>query len=76
MRLTCITLKDGNRAKEVFESIQSGKDIAEVAKELSDSGELIGPGANAANPVIPVTSPNTAIHERTDPSLTLPLRWK
>jgi len=50
VRLTCITLEDGNRAKEVFKSIQSGKDIAEVAKELSDSGELIGPGANAANP--------------------------
>ena len=50
VRLTCITLQDGNRAKEVFESIQSGKDIAEVAKVLADSGELIGPGANATNP--------------------------
>ena len=50
VRLTCITLKDGNRAKEVFESIQAGKDIAEVAKALADSGELIGPGAGAANP--------------------------
>ena len=50
VRLTCITLQDGNRAKEVFESIQSGKDIAEVAKALADSGELIGPGANTTNP--------------------------
>ena len=50
VRLTCITLMDGNRAKEVFESIKSGKDIAEAAKALADSGELIGPGAGAANP--------------------------
>ena len=44
VRLTCITLNDRNRAEEIFESIQSGKDIAEAAKELADSGELIGPG--------------------------------
>ena len=50
VRLTCITLNDRNRAEEIFESIQSGKDIAEAAKELADSGELIGPGAGAANP--------------------------
>ena len=50
VRLTCITLNDRNRAEEIFESIQSGKDIVEAAKELADSGELIGPGAGAANP--------------------------
>ena len=50
VRLTCITLRDSNRAKEVFESIQSGKDMVEVAKELSDTGELTGPGADPLNP--------------------------
>ena len=50
VRLTCITLKDSDRAKEIFESIQSGKDMVEVAKELSDTGELTGPGADPLNP--------------------------
>ena len=50
VRLTCITLRDNDRAKEVFESIQSGKDMTEVAKELSDTGELTGPGADPLNP--------------------------
>ncbi len=50
VRLTCITLRDSDRAKEVFESIQSGKDMIEVAKELSDTGELTGPGADPLNP--------------------------
>ena len=50
VRLTCITLRDSDRAKEVFESIQSGKDMVEMAKELSDTGELTGPGADPLNP--------------------------
>lgn len=50
VRLTCITLRDSDRAKEVFESIQSGKDMIEAAKELSDTGELTGPGADPLNP--------------------------
>ena len=50
VRLICITLRDSDRAKEVFESIQSGKDIAEAAKELSNTGELTGPGADPLNP--------------------------
>ena len=51
VRLTCITLREKDRAKEVFESIQSGKkDIVEVAKALSDSGELTGPGADPLKP--------------------------
>ena len=50
VRLTCITLTDSNRAKEVFASIQAGTDMVEVAKELSDSGELTGPGADPLNP--------------------------
>ncbi len=51
VRLTCITLRESDRAKEIFESIQLGKkDIVEVAKALSDSGELTGPGADPLNP--------------------------
>ena len=50
VRLTCITLRDSDRAKEVFESIQSGKDMVELAKELSDTGELTGPGADPLSP--------------------------
>ena len=50
VRLTCITLRKKDRAKEVFESIQLGKDMVEVAKALSDSGELTGPGADPLKP--------------------------
>ena len=50
VRLTCITLRESDRAKEVFESIQLGKDMVKVAKALSDSGELTGPGADPLNP--------------------------
>lgn len=50
VRLTCITLSDEERAKEVLESIKGGKDIAEVAKELSDRGELTGPGNHPVEP--------------------------
>ena len=50
VRLICITLRDSDRAKEIFGSIQSGKDIVELAKELSDTGELTGPGADPLNP--------------------------
>ncbi len=50
VRLTCITLRESDRAKEVFESIQLGKAIGEVAKALSDSGELTGPGADPLKP--------------------------
>ena len=50
VRLTCITLRDSDRAKEIFESIQSGKDMVKLAKELSDTGELTGPGADPLNP--------------------------
>ncbi len=50
VRLTCITLRASDRAKEIFKSIQLGKDMVEVAKELSDTGELTGPGADPLNP--------------------------
>ena len=50
VRLFCITLLDKERADETFAQIKEGKDIAELAQELSDKGELVGPGANPANP--------------------------
>lgn len=50
VRLLCITLQDKERADEVFAEIQAGKDIAVSAQELSDRGELVGPGANPASP--------------------------
>ncbi len=50
VRLLCLTLTNKERADEVFAQIKAGKDIAETAQELSDRGELVGPGANPANP--------------------------
>ena len=50
VRLMCITLTDKVRADEAYAQIIGGRDIAEVAQELSDKGELVGPGANPANP--------------------------
>ena len=50
VRLSCITLLDKDRADEAFAQIKGGKDILEVAQELSDRGELVGPGANPASP--------------------------
>ena len=46
VRLTCITLTNEERAKEVFQRIKDGEDIAALAAELSANGELIGPGSN------------------------------
>lgn len=50
VRLMCITLTDKVRADETYGQIQEGRDIAELAQELSDKGELVGPGANPASP--------------------------
>ena len=50
VRLLCITLTDKERADETSAKIKAGKDIAEAAQELSDRGELTGPGANPAAP--------------------------
>ena len=50
VRLMCITLTDKVRADETYAQITGGRDIAEVAQELSDKGELVGPGANPASP--------------------------
>ena len=50
VKLLCITLQNKERADEVFAEIKAGKDIAVAAQELSDRGELVGPGANPAAP--------------------------
>ena len=50
VRLLCLTLLNKERADEVFAQIKEGKDITELAQELSDRGELVGPGANPAAP--------------------------
>ena len=50
VRLLCITLTDKERAGEVSAQLKGGKDIAEAAQELSDRGELVGPGANPSAP--------------------------
>ncbi|MCY4568707.1 MAG: peptidyl-prolyl cis-trans isomerase [Candidatus Poribacteria bacterium] len=50
VRLSCITLLNKERADEVYAQIKEGKDILEIAQELSDRGELVGPGANPSTP--------------------------
>ena len=50
VRLLCLTLLNKERADEVSAELKAGKDIADAAQELSDRGELVGPGANAASP--------------------------
>ena len=46
VRLTCITIQNEERAKEVFQRIKEGEDIADLATELHENGELVGPGSN------------------------------
>ena len=50
VKLMCITVLDKVRADETYAQIVEGRDIAELAQELSDKGELVGPGANPASP--------------------------
>ena len=50
VRLMCITLTDKVRSDEAYAQIIGGRDITEVAQELSDKGELVGPGANPTSP--------------------------
>ena len=50
VKLMCITLTDKKRADEVFAELKAGKDIAVAAQELSDRGELVGPGDNPETP--------------------------
>ncbi|HGJ66475.1 TPA: hypothetical protein ENS27_14020 [bacterium] len=42
--VTEITLKDEERAKELYEEIKNGKDFTELAKEIDAKGESFGPG--------------------------------
>ena len=47
VRATCITLDDEDLANETLDAIIAGKDIAEMAKELSEAGKLAnGPGSS------------------------------
>lgn len=50
VKLMCITLMNKERADEVFAELKAGKDMAVVAQELSDRGELVGPGSNPDAP--------------------------
>ncbi len=50
VRLTCITVKNEERANETFQQMADGADIKELAQTLSDRGELDGPGADPENP--------------------------
>ena len=50
-RAICITLDDEDFANETLDAIKAGKDIVEMAKELSESGKLAnGPGTNQDDP--------------------------
>ena len=47
---TCISLASRHRAQEVLDEIKNGRDIAELAAELSKRGELTGPGDTESDP--------------------------
>ncbi len=50
VRLTCImSEEDEEQANEWYKQIQEGKDIAELAKELSEMGKNVGPGARTGD---------------------------
>jgi len=44
VKVTCVTADDEERAQELMNEIKGGKDIAEVATELSEKRENVGPG--------------------------------
>ena len=51
VRATCISLDDEDLAYETLDAIKAGKDIVEMAKELSEVGKLAsGPGTNQDDP--------------------------
>ena len=51
VRAICITLDDEDLANETLDAITGGKDIVEMAKELSQEGKLAnGPGTNQDDP--------------------------
>ena len=67
VRLTCITLTNEERAKEVFQRIKDGEDIAALAAELSANEELIGPGSNNEIPGDTDFFDNTTYAKRAKP---------
>ena len=67
VRLTCITLTNEERAKETFQRIKDGEDIAALATELSADGELIGPGSNNEIPGDTDFFDNTVYSRRAKP---------
>ncbi len=51
VRLICLTLRSKELAEHVFQRLQAGEDMIEIATELSDRGELtVGPGSNPKKP--------------------------
>ena len=67
VRLTCITVQNEERAKEVFQRIKDGEDIADLAAELAANGELIGPGSNNEIPGDTDFFDNTMYSQRAKP---------
>jgi peptidyl-prolyl cis-trans isomerase C len=49
--VTEITLEDEEKAKEIMEKIKGGADFTELAKELSDKAESVGPGQRSEGKV-------------------------
>lgn len=50
VRLTCIMSEDDEeKANAWYKQIQEGRDIADLAKELSEKGENVGPGARTGD---------------------------
>lgn len=46
VKLTCIAISDKKKIDEVQERVKQEEDFAKIAKELSDKGENVGPGAS------------------------------
>ena len=67
VRLTCITVQNEERSKEVFQRIKDGEDIADLAAELAENGELIGPGSNNEIPGDTDLFDNTMYSRRAKP---------
>ena len=67
VRLTCITVQNEERSKEVFQRIKDGEDIADLAAELAENGELIGPGSNNEIPGDTDFFDNTMYSQRAKP---------
>ena len=51
VRVTCIAVADQEAAKQALTEIhEEGRDITDIAKELSEKGQLEGPGSDPNNP--------------------------